>query len=233
MHGLPPIPRFTVPPGVRRAQKTPPPRTGVDFSVKKRPQKAPPAPYFDPRRFDKSTRHRSPPSNPIVFQSATRDPFDELIEKLRSSLSAVPRSTANDIWHDFLSWLGNLQESRDFHRIHSIPHIQSKFKERLDAAVSSLREDEERAATLDHAAADLAAAVRRLTALEALVKDCGSNPVLDTLAADYDTAQTAVHHLSSLVDSLDENDNAPPGSIADADDAAPTTPPCSSRRRAP
>ena len=225
MHGLPPIPRFTVPPGVRRAQRTPPPCTGVDFSAKKRPQKAPPAPYLDPRRFDKSTRRRSPPSDPIVFQSATRDPFDELIEKLRSSLSAVPRSTANDIWHDFLSWLGNLQESRDFHQIHSIPHIQSKFKERLDAAVNSLREDEERAAALDRATADLAAAVRRLTALEALVKDCGSNPVPDTLAADYDAAQTAVHHLSSLVDSLDEADGAPPGSIADADDSAPPAPP--------
>ena len=108
VHGLPPIPRFTVPPGVCRAQRTPPPHTGVDFSVKKRPQKAPPAPYFDPRRFDKSVKRRSPPSDPIVFQSATRDPFDELIEKLCSSLSAVPRSTTNDIWHDFLSWLGNL-----------------------------------------------------------------------------------------------------------------------------
>ena len=95
----------------------------------------------------------------------------------------------------------------------------------MDAAVNSLREDEECAAALDRAAADLTAAVRRLTALEALVKDCGSNPVPDTLAADYDTAQTAVHHLSSLVDSLDENDGAPPGSIADADDTAPTTPP--------
>ena len=225
VHGLPPIPCFTVPPGVRRAQKTPPLHTGVDFSVKKRPQKAPPAPYLDPHRFDRNVRCRSPPSDPIVFQSATRDLFDELIKKLRSSLSAVPRSTTNDIWHDFLSWLGNLWESRDFHHIHSIPHIQSKFKERLDAAVSSLREDEERAATLDHAAADLAAAVWHLTALEALVKDCGSNPVPDALAADYDTAQTAVRHLSSLVDSLDENDGAPPGSIADADDTAPTAPP--------
>ena len=225
VHGLPPIPRFTVPPGVRRAQKTPPPRTGVDFSTKKRPQKAPPAPYFDPRRFDKAVRHRSPPSDPVVFQSATRDPFDELIEKLRLSLSAVPRSTANDIWHDFLSWLSNLRQSRDFHRINSIPHIQAKFKERLDTAINSLREDEERAAALDRAADDLAKAVRRLTALEALVKDCGSSPIPDTLAADYDAAQTTVHHLSSLVDSLDEADGAPPGSPADADDAAPNAPP--------
>ena len=115
VHSLPPIPRFAVPPGVRRAQRTPPPRTGVDFSTKKRPQKAPPAPYFDPRHFDKAARRRSPPSDPVVFQSATRDPFDELIEKLRLSLSAVPRSTANDIWHDFLSWLSNLRQSRDFH----------------------------------------------------------------------------------------------------------------------
>ena len=95
----------------------------------------------------------------------------------------------------------------------------------MDAAVNSLREDEERTAALDRAAADLATAVRRLTALEALVKDCGSNPVPDTLAADYNTAQTAVHHLSSLVDSLDDDDDAPPGSIADADDTAPTAPP--------
>ena len=225
VHSLPPIPWFAVPPGVRRAQKTPPPHTRVDFSNKKCPQKAPPAPYFDPRCFDKAARRRSPPSSPVVFQSATRDPFDELIEKLCLSLSAVPCSTANDIWHDFLSWLSNLWQSRDFHQITLIPHIQAKFKERLDTAINSLREDEERAAALDHTAADLASTVRQLTVLEALVKDCGSNPIPDTLAADYDTAQAAVHHLSSLVDSLDEADGTPPGSAADADDTAPIAPP--------
>ena len=224
-HALPPIPRFTVPLGVRRAQKTPPPRTGVDFSTRKRPQAAPSAPYFDPRRQDRPPRRRSPPPTPSAFQSATRDPFDELIEQLKSSLSAVPRSLANDIWHDFLSWLSGLRESRDFHRISSIPHIRSKFKERLNAALTSLREDEERAAALDRAAADLAAAVRRLTALEALVSDCGSAPVPEGLASDYDAAQTTVRHLSALVDSLDEQDNAPPGSEADADDPAPVSAP--------
>ena len=61
--------------------------------------------------------------------------------------------------------------------------------------------------------------------MEALIKDCGSNPVPDTLAADYDAAQTTVHHLSSLVDSLDKADGAPPGSPADADDTAPNAPP--------
>ena len=224
-HALPPIPRFTVPPGVRRAQRTPPPRTGVDFSTKRRPQAAPSAPYFDPRRSDKPPRRRSPPPTPSAFQSATRDPFDELIEQLKSSLSAVPRSLANDIWHDFLSWLSGLRESRDFHRMSSIPLIRTKFKERLDAALTSLREDEERAAALDRAAADLAAAVRRLTALEALVSDCGSNPVPEGLASDYDVAQTTVRHLSALVDSLDEQDNAPPGSEADVDDPAPVSAP--------
>ena len=220
-HALPPIPRFTVPPGIRRAQRTPPPRTGVDFSAKRRPQAVPSAPYFDPRRLDKPPRRRSPPPTPSAFQSATRDPFDELIEQLKSSLSAVPHSLANDIWHDFLSWLSGLRESRDFHRISSIPHIQAKFKERLDATLTSLREDEERAAALDRTAADLAAAVRRLTALEALVSDCRSNPVPEGLASDYDTAQTTVRHLSALVDSLDEQDNAPPGSDADIDDPTP------------
>ena len=75
----------------------------------------PPAPYYDPRHFDKTPRHRSPPSDPIVFQSATQDLFDKLIEQLKASLSAVPQSLANDIWHDFLSWLSGLHESRDFH----------------------------------------------------------------------------------------------------------------------
>ena len=224
-HALPPIPRFVVPPGVRRAQRTPPPRTGVDFSTKRRPQAAPSAPYFDPCHLDKPPKRRSPPPTPSAFQSATRDPFDELIEQLKSSLSAVPRSLANDIWHDFLSWLSGLRESRDFHRISSIPHIRSKFKERLDAALTSLREDEERTAALDCAAADLAVAVRRLTALEALVSDCGSNPVPEGLASDYDAAQTTVCHLSALVDSLDEQDNAPPGSEADVDDPAPISAP--------
>ena len=224
-HGLPPVPCFTVPPGVRRAQKTPPPRTGVDFSTRKRPQVTPAAPYYDPRRFDRPSKRRSPPPAPTAFQSATRDPFDELIEQLKGSLSDIPRSLANDIWHDFLSWLSNLRESRDFHRITSIPHIHSKFKERLDAAVNSLREEEERASALNKAAADLAAAVRRHTALEALVKDCGSNPVPAGLAADYEAAQTMVRHLSALVDSLDEQDIAPPGSVADDDDAAPITAP--------
>ena len=70
-HALPPIPRFTVPPGVRRAQRTPPPCTGVDFSAKRRPQAAPSAPYFDPRRLDKPPRRRSPPPTPSAFQSAT------------------------------------------------------------------------------------------------------------------------------------------------------------------
>lgn len=107
-HALPPIPCFAVPPGVRRAQKTPPPRTGVDFSIKKRPQAAPSAPYFDPRHHDRPPKRRSPPPTPSAFQSATRDPFNDLIEQLKSSLSAVPRSLANNIWHDFLSWLSGL-----------------------------------------------------------------------------------------------------------------------------
>ena len=161
----------------------------------------------------------------MAFQSATRDPFDELIEQLKSSLSEIPRSLANDIWHDFLSWLSNQRESRDFHHINSIPHIRSKFKECLDAAINSLREEEERASTLDKAAADLAAAVQHHTALEALVKDCGSNPVPTGLAADYEAAQTTVHHLSALVDSLDEQDITPPGSVADEDEAAPIVAP--------
>ena len=225
VHGLPPIPRFTIPPSVRRAQKTPPPRTGVDFSTKKQPQAAPAAPYHDPRHFDRPSKRHSPPPAPTAFQSATRDPFDELIEQLKSSLSDIPRSLANDIWHDFLSWLSNLQESRDFHCITSIPHIRSKFKEHLDTAVNSLREEEECASALDKAATDLAAAVRCHTALEALIKDCSSNPIPAGLAADYEAAQTTVHHLSALVDSLDEQDIAPPGSAIDEDKAAPITAP--------
>ena len=224
-HGLPPVPRFAIPPGVCRAQKTPPPRTGVDFSAKKQTRAAPATPYYNPRRFNDPSKRRSPPPAPTVFQSATRDPFDELIEQLKGSLSDIPRSLANDIWHDFLSWLSNLQESRDFHRINSIPHIHSKFKERLDAAVNSLREEEERASALDKAAADLAAAVRHHTALEALVKDCGSNTIPAGLAADYEAAQTTVRHLSALVDSLDEQDIAPPGSAVDEDEAAPIAAP--------
>ena len=158
-HSLPPVPKFTVPPGVCRAQKTPPPHTGVDFSAKRRPQATPPTPYYDPRHFDCPSKCRSPPPTPTTFQSATRDPFDKLIEQLKSSLSNIPHSLANDIWHDFLSWLSNLHESQDFHRINSIPHIRSKFKECLDAAVTSLREEEERASALDKAAVDLATAV--------------------------------------------------------------------------
>ena len=63
--------------------------------------------------------------------------------------------------------------------------------------------------------------MRRLTALEALVKDCGTGPVPEGLASDYDNVQTAVRHLSALVDSLDKQDNAPPGSEADAEETAP------------
>ena len=161
----------------------------------------------------------------MTFQSATHDPFDKLIEQLKGSLSDIPRSLANDIWHDFLSWLSNLWESRDFHCLNSIPHIHSKFRERLDAAVNSLREEEERASALDKAAADLTTAVRRHTALEALIKDCGSNPIPANLAADFEAAQTTVHHLSALVDSLDEQDIAPPGSAIDEDEAAPIAAP--------
>ena len=57
------------------------------------------------------------------------------------------------------------------------------------------------------------------------MKDCGSNPVPAGLAADYEAAQTTVHHLSALVDSLDEQDITPPGSIADKDEAAPISVP--------
>ena len=68
-------------------------------------------------------------------------------------------------------------------------------------------------------------AVWRLTALEALVSDCGSNPVPEGLASDYDAAQTTVRHLSALVDSLDEQDNTPPGLDADVDNPAPVLAP--------
>ena len=64
-----------------------------------------------------------------------------------------------------------------------------------------------------------------LTALEALVKDCGSNPVPENLASDYDAAQNTICHLSVLVDSLDEQDITPPGLDADAEDSAPISAP--------
>ena len=89
-HSLPPIPKFTVPPGVRRAQRTPPPHTSVDFSAKKRPQAAPATPYYDPHCFDCPSKCRSPPPTPTTFQSATCNPFDKLIEQLKGSLSDIP-----------------------------------------------------------------------------------------------------------------------------------------------
>ena len=57
------------------------------------------------------------------------------------------------------------------------------------------------------------------------MKDCSSNPVPAGLAADYEAAQLTVHHLSALVDSLDEQDIVPPGSTADDDEAAPIVAP--------
>ena len=147
-----------------------------------------------------------------------------MIEDMKSSIKDVPRPIANDIWHDFLSWLTAFSNSRDFHRITSIPFIKTKFKERLDAAVSSILEEEERAIALDKAGSDLSAAIRRLTALEALVKDKDPSTIPPNLAADHETAQNEVHRLNELVEVLDDSDILPPSSEAGADDTAPAPP---------
>ena len=67
---------------------------------------------------------------------------------------------------------------------------------------------------------NLAREVRRLSALEALERDCGVGPVPGNLAADLAVARDTVQELSRVVDSLDKTDMLPPASVA-SDDAAP------------
>ena len=178
----------------------------------------PPAP-FSIRGAERPSR-RSTPSDPISFKSATRAPVDDLLDKLKSALSNVPRSLANSIWHDFLSWLSSYHLTPTFSCLTSLPHIKSAFHSCLNSALASIQADEERAVALGLASDNLAWEVRRLSALEALEKDCGDGPVPSNLAADLTVARDTVLELSRLVDSLDETDVNPPASIA-GNDAAP------------
>ena len=180
---------------------------------------APPAP-FSVRGTERPSCH-SPPSDPISFKSATRDPYDDLLDQLKSALSGVPRSLADSIWHDFLLWLSSYRLLPTFSRLTSLPHIKSAFHSRLDSALASIKEDEDRAVALGQASDNLAQAVWRLSALEALEKDCGDGPVPGNLAADLAVARDTALELSWLVDSLDEADADPLASVAGSIDAAP------------
>ena len=221
---LPQVPRFPVPPGVRRSNKSPPPRSAAPRGVgpsnnrgRSAPGRSlPHAPYRvrDPNR---QTIRRSPPPDPASIKSATRDPYDDLLESLKSSLKDVPRATATNIWHDFLSWLSSHCKSPTFSRLTSLPVIRSAFKDRLDAALSSLREEEDRALALKKSSDELAKAIQRLSRLEKIKEDLGDRAP-DTLEADLELARQAVHNLSATVDSLEDSDTLPPASEADADE---------------
>jgi len=221
----PAFPSTRVPPGVRRSARALPSRglhltgVGVPRGRGARMMPAPPAP-FSIRGAERSSR-RSPPSDPVSFKSATRDPFDDLLDQLKSALSGVPRSLADSIWHDFLSWLSSFRLLPTFSRLTSLPVIKAAFHSHLDSALASIKADEDRAAALGLATDNLAREIRRLSALEALEADCGTGPVPSNLAADLAVARDTVQELSRLVDSLDETDMDPPASVAGDDDAAP------------
>ena len=189
-----------------------------------------PRPFpLQPYSTNPSDRRRgSPSAQAHAWRSATRDDFDDAVESLKSSLPNLPKSVADPLWNDFLSWLLTFPTGPKFSRTASIPDVTAKFRSMYDPALAAANEAAEAAAAIEADSHDALVSksleLSRLSKLVATLERSVVNPppgrTPAQIEAELVAARASFSALDDEIDSLEAGAIPPPSVVDDPFESA-------------
>ena len=189
-----------------------------------------PRPFpVQPYSTNPSDRRRgSPSAQAHAWRSAARDDFDDAIDSLKASLPNLPKSVADPLWNDFLSWLLTFPAGSKFSRTASIPDVTAKFRSLYDPALAAAKEAAESAAAEEADSHDaLVSKSLKLSRLGKLIASLerdivnpppGRDPT--AIEAELAAARSSFSVLDDEIDSLEAGAVPPPSVIDDPFESA-------------